>query len=225
MSHRPDDEPTALYRLYDADDVLLYLGISFSPEWRWGQHKNDKHWAHLVVRRTVEWYETRTAALAEEDRATAIEKPLYDSSWRKTSVVDKPTWRDPEGQQRVENDLSEAIEQGRHWVGQVLMSGEVGKRFNVARPTAARAMAVLGERGLLKYRHFGRYTVTKGPTKEEFDRQFEVPRDSRTLRAAYLVWTVAELREAMNDLPDDTLISARLANRRPALPEQRASEN
>lgn len=224
MSHRPDDEPTALYRLFDAADQLLYLGISFNPDVRWEQHQNEKHWAHQVVRRTVEWYPTRSAAEAAEERATEVENPLHDSSWRKTSGGERPTWLDPEGQQYVVNALTDEIEQGKHWVGQVLMSGAVGKRLNVSRPTAANAMAVLQEKGLLKYQHFGRYAVLKGPTKDKFDKRFEAPRESRTLRAAYLVWTVAELREAMKDLPDDTLISARLASRLPVLPEQRASE-
>ncbi|MEW2402166.1 DUF6225 family protein [Streptomyces sp. NPDC046862] len=55
---------------------------------------------------------------------------------------------------------------------------------------------------------------------EEFDKRFEAPREVRELRRAYLVWTVAELRKAMKDLPDDTLISARLASRPTALPDQ-----
>lgn len=224
MSHRPNSEPTALYRLYDSNDALLYLGISYNPEVRWEQHQNEKHWAHLVVRTTVEWYPTRRAALAAEARATAVEKPLHDSSWRTSAVDERPQWLDPEGQRRVVEGLAAEIEQGQHWIGRVLMSGAVAKRFNVSRSTAANAMAVLNERGLLEYRHFGRYNVLKGPTKEEFDQRNETSGEVRELRRAYLVWTVAELREAMKDLPDDTLISARLASRPPGLPGQRSSE-
>jgi hypothetical protein len=224
VSHRPDTERTALYRLYDANDVLLYLGISWNPEARWKDHLTYKHWTHLVVRRTDEWYPDRPSALAAEAAATEVEKPLHDSSWRKTGGGDKPEWLDPEGQQSVVDQLAAEIQQGQHWVGQVLMSGAIAKRFHVSRPTAANAMEVLQGRGLLEYRHYGRYNVLKGPTKEEFDKRFEVPREDRELRRAYLVWTVAELREAMKDLPDDTLISARLASRPPTLSEQRAPE-
>jgi hypothetical protein len=226
VSHRPNDEPTALYRLYDADDNLLYLGISWHPAFRWEQHRNDKHWAHQVVRNTVEWYPNRPQALAAEEKATAAEKPRHDSSWRKSAATDKPQWLDLEGRQSVVDQLGAEIEQGQHWIGQVLMSGAVAKRFNVARPTATDAMSVLQKRGLLGYRHFGRYSVLKGPTKEEFDKEHEVPLhpEKRELHGAYLVWTVAELREAMKDLPDDTAISARLASRPPRLPGQRAKE-
>ncbi|QKW31496.1 GntR family transcriptional regulator (plasmid) [Streptomyces seoulensis] len=223
MSHRPTDEPTALYRLYDVNNVLLYLGVSFDPDVRWTQHQDDKHWAHQVVRRTVEWYPNRIAALTAEEEATAVEKPLHDSSWRKTQIGDRPAWLNPEGQQAVVDGLSEEIEQGRHWVGRVLMSGEVAKRYNVSRPTAANAMKIVAASGLLEYRHFGRFTVMKGPTKEEFDKQCEPLREDRKLQRIYRFWTVAELREAMKDLPDDALISARLAGRPPTLSERRTS--
>lgn len=216
MSHRPNNEPTALYRLYDANDVLLYLGISFLPKARWERHRNEKHWFHQVARKEVEWYPTRAEALEAEEKATVLEKPLHDSSWRKTNSGDRPMWLDPEGKQRVVDGLAAEIEQGRHWMGRVLMSGSVAKQFDVSRATASNAMDVLRDRGLLEYQHFGRYAVSQGPVKEEFDQRFGNPSEERQLRRAYLVWTVAELREAMKDLPDDTLISARLAGRRPA---------
>lgn len=215
MNHRPDNEPTALYRLYDTDDELLYLGVSFNPDARWEQHRNEKHWAHLVVRKAVEWYPTRPAALVAEAEATAVEKPLHDSSWRKTQAGDKPEWLDPEGRQAVVDGLAAEIERGQHWIGKVLMSGAVAKRFDVSRPTASRAMRVLQERGLLEYQHYGRFNVLKGPAKEDLEEVSEVADENRELRRAYLIWTVAELREALASLPEDTLISARLASPRP----------
>lgn len=219
--HRPDNEPTALYRLYDADDKLLYLGISWNPDARMEDHAKHKHWVHLVARRTVEWYPDRPTALAAEAAATAVEKPLHDSSWRKSRAVDKPQWLDPEGQKRVEDELAAEIEQGRHWLGKVLMSGAVAKRYSVSRPTASNAMDVLHERGLLERWHYGRFRVLKGPAKGDME-EFKEAREDRKLRRAYQIWTVAELREAIKDLPDDALISARLSGRRAELPEQLA---
>lgn len=35
----PTQERTALYRLYDAGDRLLYIGISNNPEARWARHR------------------------------------------------------------------------------------------------------------------------------------------------------------------------------------------
>ena len=33
---------TALYRLYDAEDQLLYIGITSYPPKRWTEHERDK---------------------------------------------------------------------------------------------------------------------------------------------------------------------------------------
>lgn len=217
MSHRPSNEPTALYRLYDANGNLLYLGISWNPDARMQLHARDKHWLHLVARRTVEWHPDRASALAAEAAATAVEKPLHDSSWRKTGGGERPQWLDPEGQKKVENELAAEIEGGRHWRGKCLMTGAVAKKYNVSRTTAASAMGVLQERGLLERWHYGRFSVLKGPAKEDFEKQVlekelaEARRERRLLRA-YQIWTAAELREALKDLPDDTPISARLSS-------------
>lgn len=225
MPHRPNNEPTALYRLYDADDNLLYLGISFDPDSRLKEHQNEKHWAHLVVRRTVDWYSSRPNALSAEAAATAVEKPLHDSSWRKTATDGRPQWLNPEGRTRVEHELAAEIEKGLHWLGKVFMSGAVAQRFNVARPTASSALGALQELGLLKRVGKGRFSVTKGPAREDLETESGEAREDRQLRRAYQIWTVAELREAMKDLPDDTLISARLAGRPAGLPGQGAAGN
>lgn len=69
---------TALYRLYDGTDVLLYVGIAFDPEARWDYHAGSAAWWPLVARKAVEWHDTRTLALEFEERAIADEKPLYN---------------------------------------------------------------------------------------------------------------------------------------------------
>lgn len=69
---------TSLYRLYDAEDVLLYVGISKSALMRLGQHLSDKPWAVDVARTTVEWYPTREEAAAAEVAAILTEKPLHN---------------------------------------------------------------------------------------------------------------------------------------------------
>jgi predicted GIY-YIG superfamily endonuclease len=47
--------PTALYRLYDADDQLLYIGISIDPQRRFKEHRKEQGWWPLVARRDIEW--------------------------------------------------------------------------------------------------------------------------------------------------------------------------
>lgn len=159
MSHRYANEPTALYRLYDAQGVLLYLGISWNPDERMKLHALDKHWLHLVTRRTIEWYPDRASALAVEVTATASEKPLHDSSWRRRQSDEKPQWLDREGEQAVINGLATEIEQGQHQPGVIILTGSVASRYGVARPTAKNAMEELAERGLLAYVIHGRFRV------------------------------------------------------------------
>lgn len=69
---------TALYRLFDAEGRLLYVGIAFDPPDRWRGHAREKSWWPDVVERRVEWHETRHAAGAAEISAIQTEKPLYN---------------------------------------------------------------------------------------------------------------------------------------------------
>jgi predicted GIY-YIG superfamily endonuclease len=72
--------PTALYRFYDADDVLLYVGITYDLKKRWSTHRLDKSWWHLVSRKTHEWYANRALAEAAEARAIETERPRFDAT-------------------------------------------------------------------------------------------------------------------------------------------------
>lgn len=68
---------TALYRHYDADNVLLYVGISSNPFARNRAHKGAE-WADRAVRFTGEWFDSRAEALAAERRAVREENPEFN---------------------------------------------------------------------------------------------------------------------------------------------------
>ncbi|GGX40372.1 GIY-YIG nuclease family protein [Streptomyces noursei] len=70
---------TALYRLYDASDRLLYVGISADPEKRWKGHSvySSRWWKH-VAKRVVEWHDDRYLALAHEYLAILRERPVHN---------------------------------------------------------------------------------------------------------------------------------------------------
>jgi hypothetical protein len=57
-----------------ADEV----GISSKPPQRWGQHAADKEWWPEVADLSLEWLESRAAALDAESRAIRTEKPLHN---------------------------------------------------------------------------------------------------------------------------------------------------
>lgn len=70
---------TDLYRFYDADGTLLYIGISKSAIARMAQHADDKSWWHDVARMEVERIagQRRNAEQAER-HAIATEKPKHN---------------------------------------------------------------------------------------------------------------------------------------------------
>jgi len=71
-------ERTALYRLYGADDRLLYVGISSEPKERMKAHAADKPWWEQVETRDFEWFETRERAAKAEVDAIRLEQPLHN---------------------------------------------------------------------------------------------------------------------------------------------------
>lgn len=70
--------PTTLYRFFDADDRLLYVGISLSVVERLRAHRSDKHWFPDLARATFENFDSRREAAAAELAAIKAEKPIYN---------------------------------------------------------------------------------------------------------------------------------------------------
>lgn len=69
---------TAVYRLFNDADVLLYVGISGNFGLRWQQHAQAKPWWPEVHHQTITWYDTREAADEAETKAIATERPLHN---------------------------------------------------------------------------------------------------------------------------------------------------
>jgi hypothetical protein len=78
---------TQLYRHFDAEGRLLYVGISLSAIHRLAQHKKTAEWHKNIAKVTVETFETREAALLAETIAIQKENPIYNK--QKTSYADK----------------------------------------------------------------------------------------------------------------------------------------
>jgi len=77
-------ETTALYRHFDIDGNLLYVGISTDPLRRFEDHLKDKPWATEVASISVQWFHrTRWWAALCERAAIRWENPRYN----KQSVV------------------------------------------------------------------------------------------------------------------------------------------
>jgi hypothetical protein len=72
------DGPTELYRMYDADDQLLYIGVTCNKAARWHSHRRNSAWWKLVARKELTTYPDRSAALTAELAAIQAEKPLHN---------------------------------------------------------------------------------------------------------------------------------------------------
>lgn len=68
----------ALYRHFDADDLLLYLGISDNPVQRGKDHARDSDWVKYAVRAEVVWYRNRAAAERAEKIGIIAERPIFN---------------------------------------------------------------------------------------------------------------------------------------------------
>lgn len=80
---------TDLYRYFDADGRLLYVGISFSAVARAAQHRQDKTWWTEFTRMEVERFSTRRAALDAELAAIRNENPVHNVIGRQQAVPKK----------------------------------------------------------------------------------------------------------------------------------------
>jgi hypothetical protein len=67
-----------LYRFYDADCVLLYIGITKNPPARFDGHRRDKPWWTEVADIKLTQYPDRESVLEAERQAIIDEKPAWN---------------------------------------------------------------------------------------------------------------------------------------------------
>jgi excinuclease UvrABC nuclease subunit len=68
----------SVYRYFDKDGVLLYIGMSLNAVRRLWQHLGDKSWANEVRRIDVQIFPEREIALQSERTAIQNEHPRYN---------------------------------------------------------------------------------------------------------------------------------------------------
>lgn len=72
------EQRTALYRFYDADVKLLYVGITNDPWRRWREHVREQPWYPQVKHQAVTWYESKFTAERAERAAIRCEHPQFN---------------------------------------------------------------------------------------------------------------------------------------------------
>lgn len=98
VSTRPADPPyegaAAVYRFFDTDGSLLYVGSTVNPPQRWSSHKGTKDWWPFVTAYTLTWWPTAERAYVEEYKAIRTEQPKHNQLgvfpfWEKRPVSEE----------------------------------------------------------------------------------------------------------------------------------------
>jgi len=71
-------QKTILYRYFDSEDRLLYVGITGDNTKRQSQHRRNSFWFGEIATANFEHYETREEALEAETLAIQNEKPMHN---------------------------------------------------------------------------------------------------------------------------------------------------
>jgi hypothetical protein len=101
------DKPTQLYRHFDADGALLYVGISLSAIARLKDHGGSSVWASQIASMTTEWHPSRETALAAEAKAIIDEGPRHNKAGR---VAPKPQRKRTYRLFKVTNEIAAALD-------------------------------------------------------------------------------------------------------------------
>lgn len=67
----------AVYRLYDAEGTLLYIGSAYDPDEREAVHRHTV-WGQLIACRSDKWHDSRELAYAAETEAIRAEAPRHN---------------------------------------------------------------------------------------------------------------------------------------------------
>lgn len=88
-----DRTPTTLYRLFDGQDQLLYIGIAGNPGRRFEQHRIHKAWWGEVAMIRLQHFDYRRQAEEAETRAIIDERPPMNDTGADKAAEPMPTHR------------------------------------------------------------------------------------------------------------------------------------
>ena len=148
-----DDHRTALYRLFDAEGVLLYVGITVHVEQRWIEHERAKPWWPLVTEKRVDWFESRTLALAAELQAIKTEHPVHNVIGTPDAHKRRELAPEEVGGGALRANLAEYIGRVQHRGEEVVIVDGTKRRKRIAALVSMdfyeRALEALGEQRVL----------------------------------------------------------------------------
>ena len=155
-------ERTALYRFFDAEGVLLYVGIAKDVRRRWRMHESQKTWWHLVSDNRVEWFPSRQEARAAELVAMEDESPLYNGVWHPDGSYTQGKYDDTAERDYAAEQLRRDIENGTLKPGELIRTTRLGRRYGVSALSVSMALHSLPP-GTTYQRGNYRYVSTERP--------------------------------------------------------------
>ena len=82
---------SAVYRHFDGEGRLLYVGISLSAIKRLGDHKDHSPWFASIRRVEIEHHKDRRAAMEAERKAIVTENPVCNINLKRPPPPERPT--------------------------------------------------------------------------------------------------------------------------------------
>ncbi|MET8506787.1 GntR family transcriptional regulator [Streptomyces sp. NPDC004787] len=204
----------ALYRYFDAERKLLYLGVTSDPARRDREHRRNAAdlWYPLVAGRGVDWYDTREEAEAAERRAIREEKPRFND---RHNVRTDPLVRAQDEERRrrrfrqgmggrtnhtdaIVEYFSGLIDDGLLGPGdQLPLRTEIVKEFGVSAPAVTRAYLELVRDGRVEERRAHGYYVLP-PEDRRLSIRVGRPQESAdVIRGAMSPQQISELIRAL----------------------------
>lgn len=84
---------TCLYRHFDTEGSLLYVGIASNADARLADHRAQSRWRAEISRVDLKWFETKEEAHAAERAAIRSEAPKYNRMRYRDSEIHPDTIR------------------------------------------------------------------------------------------------------------------------------------
>lgn len=128
-------ERTALYRLYDRDGHLLYVGVSNNLRRRWDMHSRAQPWWHLVAGREAEWHPDRASAEAAEVAAIQSESPRFNIDHSLNPKWGRANYDDTEDRRRAIRQLRRDLKKGYFHIGRTIHLAALAERYEVSSRT------------------------------------------------------------------------------------------
>ncbi len=137
--------PTVLYRFFDAESKLLYVGISRNPAERFGDHKHTAPWWDEATSCTWERFATEWEAATAERAAIIGEGPVYNrqGKQRPAGEVVAPRMKWTATPQRDDSEVERLFNEGR-------LPKEIAEQLSISIRTIYRALNRLVTAGKIR---------------------------------------------------------------------------